>query len=110
MVASADAEVLVTAKAKPLIKTAVPAKANSPGKATEYVVQIGALPSRQEAMRILLDTQAKHGDILNGFEPVAEPYKSVVRARYSGFGDRQAAKDICDRLRKKRVTCQVLPL
>jgi D-alanyl-D-alanine carboxypeptidase len=79
-------------------------------KAAAYVVQIGALPSREAALKILKDTQAAHADILSGFEPVAAPYKSVVRARYSGFSDRQAASGICEQLRKKRVTCQVLPL
>jgi D-alanyl-D-alanine carboxypeptidase (penicillin-binding protein 5/6) len=110
VVASAGAEALVSTSSKPLKQVRVPVAAAAVAeKAAGYVIQIGALPSREAAMKILTDTQAKHGDILEGLEPVAQGYKSVVRARYSGFADRQTAAGVCELLRKKGVSCQVLP-
>jgi D-alanyl-D-alanine carboxypeptidase len=106
---SVEPEAPVPAAIKPL-KVAAAQGIASNGKAAAYVVQIGAVPSREAALKILRETQAAHADILSGFEPIAAPYKSVVRARYSGFSDRQAASGVCEQLRKKRVTCQVLPL
>jgi D-alanyl-D-alanine carboxypeptidase len=107
--ASFDAGAAAPAAAKPL-KVAAATAAASVGKPVAYVVQIGAVPSREAALKILKETQAAHSDILAGFEPIAAPYKSVVRARYSGFSDRETASGVCEQLRKKRVTCQVLPL
>jgi D-alanyl-D-alanine carboxypeptidase len=106
---SVEPEAPVPAAIKP-VKVAAAQGIASNGKAAAYVVQIGAVPSREAALKILRETQAAHADILSGFEPIAAPYKSVVRARYSGFSDRQSASGVCEQLRKKRVTCQVLPL
>jgi D-alanyl-D-alanine carboxypeptidase len=106
--ASLTAQAAPGAAAKPLKMAS--ASTAAVGKPVAYVIQIGAMPSREAALKTLKETQATHADILAGFEPVAAPYKSVVRARYSGFSDREAASGVCEQLRKKRVTCQVLPL
>ncbi|MFC4171099.1 serine hydrolase [Microvirga sp. GCM10011540] len=113
MVASADPAVVTaaaTATTTPMAEKSAPTAAGPAARSSGYAIQIGALPSSDAAVEMLKTAQSKYGDILEGVEPVTEPYKTFVRARFAGFTDRKAAQDACEKLREREVPCLALEL
>jgi D-alanyl-D-alanine carboxypeptidase len=77
----------------------------SPG---DWVVQIGAAPNEQGANALLSDaTTAVSG--LGSFRSFVEQFEkngqTYYRARFSGFGGRDAATEMCSELKKANLSC-----
>jgi D-alanyl-D-alanine carboxypeptidase len=77
-------------------------------KRSGWVVQIGAAPSETGAQSLLSDaagTVARFGT----FEPYVERLEKngqiFFRARFAGFGDREAATAMCNELKKAKMSC-----
>jgi D-alanyl-D-alanine carboxypeptidase len=73
-----------------------------------WIVQIGAAPSETGAHSLLSDaagTVSKFGS----FEPYVERFDKngqiFYRARFAGFGDREAATAMCNELKKAKMSC-----
>ncbi len=75
---------------------------------TGWVVQIGAGPSEDSARAMLSDAAGKVGS-LGDFRSYVERFEKngqiFYRARFVGFGDRDAATNMCNRLKDQDLAC-----
>ena len=73
-----------------------------------WIVQIGAGPSEDSARAMLSDAAGKVGS-LGDFRSYVERFEkngqTFFRARFVGFGDRNAATAMCDRLKDQNLAC-----
>ncbi|MBE7731526.1 serine hydrolase [Devosia faecipullorum] len=73
-----------------------------------WIVQIGAGPSEDSARAMLSDAAGKVGS-LGDFRSYVERFEkngqTFYRARFVGFGDRNAATAMCDRLKDQNLAC-----
>lgn len=73
-----------------------------------WIVQIGAGPSEDSARSMLSDAAGKVGS-LGDFRSYVERFEKngqvFYRARFVGFGDRDAAADMCNRLKDQDLAC-----
>jgi len=73
-----------------------------------WVVQIGAGPSEASARSMLSDAAGKVGG-LGDFRSYVERFEKngqiFYRARFVGFGDRDAATRMCNRLKEQDMAC-----
>ena len=76
-----------------------------------WVVQIGAGPSEDSARAMLADAAGKVGT-LGDFRSYVERFEKngqiFYRARFVGFGDRDAATNMCNRLKDQNLACLAL--
>jgi D-alanyl-D-alanine carboxypeptidase len=74
-------------------------------------VQIGAVPDETGANRLLDDASSKVADLAD-FRPYVERFdkngQTFYRARYVGFGDRDAATRICNAIKQADMSCLAL--
>lgn len=75
---------------------------------TSWVVQVGAA-HHEQAAQSLLGTAASHVDELKNFRPFVETIlkngQTFHRARFAGFGNREQARKICERLKQQNMSC-----
>ncbi|MCP8882176.1 SPOR domain-containing protein [Devosia sp. XJ19-1] len=75
---------------------------------TGWMVQIGAGPSEDSARSLLSDAASKVGS-LGDFRSYVERFEKngqvFYRARFVGFGDRDAATNMCNRLKDQDLAC-----
>lgn len=73
-----------------------------------WIVQIGAGPSEDSARSMLSDAAGKVGS-LGDFRSYVERFEKngqvFYRARFVGFGDRDAATNMCNRLKDQDLAC-----
>ncbi|SMQ65006.1 D-alanyl-D-alanine carboxypeptidase [Devosia lucknowensis] len=73
-----------------------------------WIVQIGAGPSEDSARAMLSDAAGKVGS-LGDFRSYVEPFEKngqkFFRARFVGFGDRDAATNMCNHLKAQDMAC-----
>jgi D-alanyl-D-alanine carboxypeptidase len=77
-------------------------------KRSGWVVQIGAAPSETGAQSLLSDaagTVAKFGNYEPYVERLEKNGQIFFRARFAGFGDREAATAMCNELKKAKMSC-----
>ena len=88
-------------------QTAAAAVADAPAPGA-WIVQIGAGPSEDSARAMLSDAAGKVGS-LGDFRSYVERFEKngqiFYRARFVGFGDRNAATTMCDRLKDQNLAC-----
>lgn len=76
-----------------------------------WIVQIGAGPSEDSARAMLSDAAGKVGS-LGDFRSYVERFEKngqiFYRARFVGFGDRDAATNMCNRLKDQNLACLAL--
>jgi D-alanyl-D-alanine carboxypeptidase len=73
-----------------------------------WIVQIGAAPSEANAQGMLTDAAGKVatlGDFRSYVERFEKNGKVFFRARFVGFGGRDAATDMCNRLKQQNLSC-----
>lgn len=79
--------------------------------ASVWAVQIGAGPSEQSARALLSDAAGKVG-ALGDFRSYVERFEkngqTFFRARFVGFGNRDAATAMCNRLKEQDMACLAL--
>lgn len=79
-----------------------------PAPISGWIVQIGAGPSEDSARSMLSDAAGKVGS-LGDFRSYVERFEKngqvFYRARFVGFGDRDAAADMCNRLKDQDLAC-----
>jgi D-alanyl-D-alanine carboxypeptidase len=73
-----------------------------------WIVQIGAAPTEDNARSMLSDAAGKVGK-LGDFRSYVERFdkngQTFYRARFVGFGDRDAASDMCNQLKRQDLNC-----
>jgi D-alanyl-D-alanine carboxypeptidase len=91
----------------PLAVASVEAAAPAP-QPKGWVVQIGAAPTAQGAQSLLITAKDSIGS-LGSFEPYVERFvkngQTFFRARFAGFGDRDAAAAMCSQIKKAKMSC-----
>jgi D-alanyl-D-alanine carboxypeptidase len=89
------------------VQAPTPASSNTPG----WVVQIGAAPSEDGANQLLSTASTKLAT-LTDFRPYVERFEkngqTYFRARFVGFGDRDAATSACNELKRAKMSCLAL--
>lgn len=73
-----------------------------------WIVQVGAAPTETGANSLLNDATARLSS-LTDFRPYVESFQkngqTFYRARFTGFGDRDDATNMCNRLKKASMSC-----
>jgi len=92
----------------PITSAAIGTPANDNAAIGGWIVQIGAVPTEDNARGLLDDAAGKIAD-LNDFRPMVERFDKngqiFYRARFVGFGDRSTASDMCNRLKQQNLAC-----
>ena len=74
-----------------------------------WVIQIGAMPDRAAAVKLLARAQGEGGKTLRGAEPFtmafAKNNEQLYRARFGGFDGQTSATRACKALKKKGFAC-----
>lgn len=77
-------------------------------KVTAWVVQVGASHHEEGAESLLVDAvskEAKLTDYRSFVETTNRNGQTFYRARFAGFGDRDQALSVCDRLKQQNMSC-----
>ena len=86
----------------------VAANDNAAPAAGGWVVQIGAAPTEDNARNLLTDAAGKVanlGDFRSYVERFDKNGQTFYRARFVGFGGRDEASDMCNRLKQQDLSC-----
>ncbi len=79
---------------------------------TAWVVQVGAAYNADSAHHLLGTATQKIAELKN-FRAFVEPFskngQTFHRARFTGFGDSDQARNICAKLTKKNMSCLAMP-
>ena len=101
---AAQPQPVVDQPAPPVLAAAEPAEPMPRG----WVVQIGAAPTQNGAVGLLNNAAGSIG-ALGSFQPYVERFEKngqvFFRARFAGFGDREAAAEMCNQLKKAKMSC-----
>lgn len=80
---------------------------------TGWVIQIGATPDRNAALKLLARAKGKAGGTLSNTEAFTTTYekgsKQLYRARFAGFSGQDSAVAACRSLKKKGFACWATP-
>ena len=86
-----------------------PVTTASTGAMSGWMIQIGALPDRDAALKLLASAQDKGGNALSGAAPFTMTYaannEQLYRARFGGFDGQASAASACKALEKKGFAC-----
>ncbi|MBL8575561.1 MAG: D-alanyl-D-alanine carboxypeptidase [Hyphomicrobiaceae bacterium] len=89
--------------------TAVAAPVPAARAASGWVIQIGAFDTIDQARGKLAKVRGETGKLLADASPatetVAKGNKTLVRARFTGFDDRDAAQAACSALKRRAIDC-----
>ncbi len=76
-------------------------------------IQIGAMPDKDAARRLLTDARSRAADILGSADPFTQPVKKdgsvLYRARFAGFAGKKEARAACANLKRRSITCLAVP-
>ncbi|KGF68721.1 D-alanyl-D-alanine carboxypeptidase [Hoeflea sp. BAL378] len=74
-----------------------------------WMIQIGAMPDQNEALKLLARAQDQGGKALRGAEPFTMAYaknnEQLYRARFGGFDGQSSAASACKALERKGFAC-----
>ena len=74
-----------------------------------WIVQIGAFDIEREAQRQLSSAHAKAGPVLDNAHPFTEVVvtgdKTLYRARFAGFQQKDEAEAVCKQLKLRDIDC-----
>ena len=91
-----------------MAEATIPAATPAPKAAGGWIVQIGAAPTEAGAASLLTDATAKIGQLVD-FRSYVERFEKngqvFYRARFAGFGGREAANGMCSELKKAKLSC-----
>jgi D-alanyl-D-alanine carboxypeptidase len=103
--------------AKPKTAPVVEASAASDAKtraarAAGWVIQVGAFDAEHDAQQRLTKAQAKIGHVLDRADPFTEPVlkgeKTLYRARFAGFQQKDEAEAVCKQLKRNDIDCMTI--
>jgi D-alanyl-D-alanine carboxypeptidase len=96
----------------PVVEASVPeAKAGHVMRAG-WVIQVGAFDAEHDAQQRLSKAQAKTGHVLDRADPFTEPVlkgeKTLYRARFAGFQQKDEAEAVCKQLKRNDIDCMTI--
>jgi D-alanyl-D-alanine carboxypeptidase len=90
-----------------------PAKPKSSAGEGGWHIQIGAVPTAEGAEALIEKAQAKMGKVLASMQPLTLEIdrrgETLYRARFAGFGDKEAARAACQKLKRQDFSCLAVP-
>jgi D-alanyl-D-alanine carboxypeptidase len=111
------APVVATATAAVAPAPAVPAPVadvatHSAPTHTGWIVQVGAFDVERDAQQRLTNAHAKIGHALDNADPFTEPVmkgdKTLYRARFAGFPQKDEADAVCKQLKRNDIDCMTI--
>ncbi len=79
---------------------------------TGWIVQVGAFDVERDAQQRLSNAQAKIGHALDRADPFTEPVvkgdKTLYRARFAGFPQKDEADAVCKQLKRNDIDCMTI--
>jgi D-alanyl-D-alanine carboxypeptidase len=79
---------------------------------TGWIIQVGAFDVEHDAQQRLTTAQAKIGHALERADPFTEPVqkgdKTLYRARFAGFQQKDEAEAICRQLKRNDIDCMTI--
>ena len=77
-----------------------------------WVIQVGAFDAENDAQQRLTKAQAKIGHVLDRADPFTEPVmkgeKTLYRARFAGFQQKDEAEAVCKQLKRNDIDCMTI--
>jgi D-alanyl-D-alanine carboxypeptidase len=105
----AAAPVLVASAPAPEATAAEPKHATTH---TGWIVQVGAFDVERDAQQRLTNAHAKIGHVLDNADPFTEPVvkgdKTLYRARFAGFQQKDEADAVCKQLKRNDIDCMTI--
>jgi D-alanyl-D-alanine carboxypeptidase len=91
------------------VAAATPTDSASQALPDGWIVQIGATPSKDQALAMLQHAQDKSGKALRGAQPFTVAFASggsqLYRARFGGFSNQDKAVNACNALKRAGFAC-----
>ena len=88
------------------------AAAHSVATHTGWIVQVGAFDVERDAQQRLSTAHAKIGHVLDNADPFTEPVvkgdKTLYRARFAGFQQKDEADAVCKQLKRNDIDCMTI--
>ena len=79
---------------------------------TGWIVQVGAFDVERDAQQRLSNAHAKVGHALDNADPFTEPVvkgdKTLYRARFAGFPQKDEADAVCKQLKRNDIDCMTI--
>jgi D-alanyl-D-alanine carboxypeptidase len=79
---------------------------------TGWIVQVGAFDVEHDAQQRLTNAHAKLGHVLDNADPFTEPVvkgdKTLYRARFAGFQQKEEADAVCKQLKRNDIDCIII--
>ncbi len=77
-----------------------------------WVIQVGAFDAENDAQQRLSKAHAKIGHVLDRADPFTEPVlkgeKTLYRARFAGFQQKDEAEAVCKQLKRNDIDCMTI--
>jgi D-alanyl-D-alanine carboxypeptidase len=77
-----------------------------------WVIQVGAFDAELDAQQRLSKAHAKIGHVLDRADPFTEPVmkgeKTLYRARFAGFQQKDEAEAVCKQLKRNDIDCMTI--
>jgi Caspase domain/SPOR domain len=77
-----------------------------------WIIQVGSFETEENARQRLLIARAKSGYLLEKVDPFTEPVlkgeKTLYRARFAGFRNKEDAEETCTQLKLKDIDCMTI--
>jgi D-alanyl-D-alanine carboxypeptidase len=77
-----------------------------------WVIQVGAFDAEHDAQQRLTKAQAKIGHVLDRADPFTETVlkgeKTLYRARFAGFQQKDEAEAVCKQLKRNDIDCMTI--
>ena len=81
-------------------------------RAAGWVIQVGAFDAEHDAQQRLTKAQAKIGHVLDRADPFTETVlkgeKTLYRARFAGFQQKDEAEAVCKQLKRNDIDCMTI--
>jgi D-alanyl-D-alanine carboxypeptidase len=96
----------------PVIEAAAPEAKPARVMRAGWVIQVGAFDAENDAQQRLSKAQAKTGHVLDRADPFTETVmkgeKTLYRARFAGFQQKDEAEAACKQLKRNDIDCMTI--
>jgi D-alanyl-D-alanine carboxypeptidase len=96
----------------PVVEASVPESKSSRAARAGWVIQVGAFDAEHDAQQRLSKAHAKIGQLLDRADPFTETVlkgeKTLYRARFAGFQQKDEAEAVCKQLKRNDIDCMTI--
>jgi D-alanyl-D-alanine carboxypeptidase len=96
----------------PVIEASAPESKSSRAARAGWVIQVGAFDAEHDAQQRLSKAHAKIGQLLDRADPFTETVlkgeKTLYRARFAGFQQKDEAEAVCKQLKRNDIDCMTI--